>query len=571
MSSTRRAKDSTVFHQSRYSSSPAFERGLIANLVAKRCELLDDRADRELIWFIQYLSHKDGGLKALALDLISKYPDRIQTPAMAQIGMTPGKECSPEQVKTLRESLPGPSFPLRGEIVSYDFGGYHFCTKNCTGSFCDWNMRREEEAEKTPTSYSADAFVKYVQEAAEADLENHLRDLCLNPELNLNELRKQRGPLAAMEALRKQRERRVKSPGGINKLEDGPWYFPSLFSTLREFRDQFAASKRDGVFTTALGQKVCEVLDYTAYSRGLTLMEGDARLGKSFAARAWCDQHPGTARFVEVPSGSDDSSFFRDMACSLGLGNFLNYKVVQIRERVESVLRTGNLLLVLDEAQRLWPQTNPRESFPKRIVWVMTMANKGVPICMISTPQFLATQQAFEKRGWNSAQLTGRIGHYEPLPVNLSSEDLMAVAKKVLPEANPMVLRALAVYALSSARYLAAIDSISTRARYIAMRSGRNAATTEDVRKAMQESVIPADTKLQHALQTGKPGRIASTPMASEASSGPLQGATNAPMQTASVNPECNSESEERPSGSRITQTNMQARIRLPEASLIGV
>jgi hypothetical protein len=52
----------------------------------------------------------------------------------------------------------------------------------------------------------------------------------------------------------------------------------------------------------------------------------------------------------------------------------------------------------------------------------------------------------------------------------------------------------------TSARHLAAIDSISTRAHYIAMKEKRNSVTTADVRKAMQESVILSDNKLHTAL-----------------------------------------------------------------------
>jgi hypothetical protein len=264
-------------------------------------------------------------------------------------------------------------------------------------------------------------------------------------------------------------------------------------------------------------------------------MEGEARTGKSFAAHAWCEQHPGVARFVEVPPSNDDSGFFRALARGLGLGNFLKYKVCDIRERVESVLLTGDLILVLDEAQRLWPQRNLRRCFPGRIVWIMAMANHGVPIAMVSTPQFLTTQRAVEKSGWNSAQLTGRIKHYEPLPLDLAQADLMAVAKSVLPEADSQVLRALAIYARSSARYLAAIDSISTRARYLAMKDGRSAATTADVKKAMQESVIPADNKLHIALELGRKSERDETGPARE-----IQPATDerpAPTRSRSVKP----------------------------------
>jgi hypothetical protein len=215
-------------------------------------------------------------------------------------------------------------------------------------------------------------------------------------------------------------------------------------------------------------------------------------------------QHPGHARFIEVPPGNDDTSFFRALARGLGLGNFLKYKTGDIRERVESVLLTGDLILVLDEAQRLWPQMNQRYGFPHRIVWLMAMANASVPICLVSTPQFTQVQKAVEKTGWNSAQLTGRIGHYEFLPTKLNEADIVAVARAVLPEASQDVLLALADYAGESSRYLAAVDSIGKRARYIAQSKGRAECTTSDVRTAMKESVIPSDTMLVRTLEQAR-------------------------------------------------------------------
>ena len=472
MSSTRTAKDDSKFHQARYASSPEFERGLLANLVAKRCALIDDAADRELIWFIQYLSHQAGGLAAMVKELCAKFSDRIKTEAMAEMNLKPGKICDANQVRKLRAGMDHSSgFLLRGEVQDM-FDGCVAVADEPDSSFNEraWELKRDSAA-KNPTSYAADSFFNYCKYAAADGLEKKLGEICLDPQ---------------------------------SSLYTGPWYFPRLIETLREYKSEFVSRKSVGVVVTALGKKVCDTLDYTAYSRGLTLMQGEARTGKSFSARTWCDQHPGLARFIEVPASNDERSFFRALARGLGLGNFLNYKAAEIRERVESVLLTGSIILVLDEAQRLWPQKNYRYGFPNRIVWVMTMANAGVSICMVSTPQFIETQKAVERTGWNSAQLTGRISHYEPLPVDLSHDDLIAVAKSVLPEADAQVLRALAVYARTSSRYLAAIDSISKRARYIAMRDGRDVANAVDVRRAMQESVIPADTKLQSALATGK-------------------------------------------------------------------
>jgi len=97
---------------------------------------------------------------------------------------------------------------------------------------------------------------------------------------------------------------------------------------------------------------------------------------------------------------------------------------------------------------------------------------------------------------------------------------LVGVARAVLPEANCDAVKALAIYARNSARYLAAIDSIADRARYLAVKDGRHTATTADVQKAMKESVIPADSRLQSALAAGQslkrgrlsPGAAAETP-----------------------------------------------------------
>ncbi len=479
MSSTRRAKDNSVFHQSRYASSPEFERGLLANLVARRCSVLSGAADRDLVWFVQHLSHQAGGLAAVAKDLISSYPNRIQTAAMMETGSKLGKTYDAEQVKKIRSQLPiklRNRFLLSGEhhISDTILDGEKLSDEICI-MLADAGLDgvSDKESDAHPSAYSSTAFLDLCRNAAAENLENYLREICLDPALN---------------------------------LECGPWYFPGLISTLREYQGSCLAGKIAGTFNTALGKKVFEVLDYTAYCRGLTMIQGDPRLGKSHAARLWCELHPGKARFVEVPTGNDEVTFFRDLARGLGLGNFLNYKVVQIRERVEYVLRTGDIILVLDESQRLWPQTNLREGYPKRISWVMTMANAGVPICMVSTPQFFAIQKAAEKNGWNSAQFTGRISHYEPLPAALSEADLTGVAKAVLPEASNEVLRALALYAMSSARYLAAINTIAMRARYIASLDSRNVVTTDDVRQAMKESVIPSDSKLQGAL-TGTPDR----------------------------------------------------------------
>ncbi|HTR43438.1 MAG TPA: ATP-binding protein, partial [Pseudomonadales bacterium] len=408
---------------------------------------------------------RGGGVAALAAELYERYRDKFQTKEMAAMRLKRGKICDTEQVQKLRCGLPENiqlDFLLKGELSP----GEVVSAKEREWDDPDFSAK----ANTHPESYKADAFFDLCQVAASSYLEKDIFDLCLNP---------------------------------ASSVAVGPWYFPELISVLREYQDAHKTGHANS-FATDLGKKIHEVLDYAAFSRGLVLMEGEARRGKSFAARQWCEQRPGAARFVEVPPGNDDTGFFRALARALGLGNCLQYKAYEHRERVESVLLAGDLVLVLDEAQRLWPQQNLRYGFPRRVVWVMAMANAGVPIGMISTPQFITTQKAVEKSGWNGSQLTGRIKHYELLPADLSHDDLIEVAKTILPEATKDDLKALAIYARSSARYLSAIDSISTRAKYIAAKARREKVTSDDVQMAMKESVIPADSQLQKALATVK-------------------------------------------------------------------
>jgi hypothetical protein len=525
MSSTRHATTNGPLRQERFASSPEFERGLMANLVARRCSVLDDPADRELIWALQYLSHQAGGLKAVADDLLEKFGDCVGTKAMASIGKRAGQAYTADEVREVRKQIPAQlrySFKLRGETEQQlrEIAPLYFerdaelrelaeeALLNAEGDDWLWDPKLREakrqaeraleiaKAAKHPTTYPVAAFLKICRDPAEIGaahdrtqstegLEDQLRRLCLDPAFS---------------------------------FQDGaPWYFARLITTLRDYIKQRTETRASGIVVTTLGEKVHETLDYTQQSQTMTLVEGGARIGKSFAARSWCEQHPGQARFVEVPPGNDDIAFYRALARGLGLGNFTKYKAAEIRDRVENVLLTGDLLLCLDEAHRLWPQTGFRYGFPKRIEWVMAMRNKGVPICMVSTPQFIGGLKVTEHiTGWNSAQLIGRFEYY-PLPRELELEDLMAVARSVLPEADTRSLRALAAYARTSARYLAAIDAIAKRARYIAGRDGRPTATTDDVRRAMRESVIPADSKLVRALKSvEKPaGRSARRPVAS--------------------------------------------------------
>ena len=145
-------------------------------------------------------------------------------------------------------------------------------------------------------------------------MEKHLLSLCLDPAL----------PVA----------------------DGSPWYFPTLIETLREVQSKWIAEHSAGAIT-GIGERVGNALDYALESRRFVIIDGLPRIGKSHAAKAWCNAYPGRARYVELQSSYDEMSFLRAIAKALGVSNRLNSKVQDLRSRIEDTLQPGHLVLVL--------------------------------------------------------------------------------------------------------------------------------------------------------------------------------------------------------------------------------
>lgn len=377
MSNTRTAKPGGPIKQERWASSPVYERGLMANLVAKRVSVIESADARALIWFLQFLSWQRGGLSAAPVPSLERW--------------------------------------------------------------------------------------------------------CLDPESELA---------------------------------------PADLAALCAFRADWIKARVAGYVETSVGCRIAEALDYTRSARTISIIDGASRLGKTFAVRQYCQASAGLARYVQVPSSSDEISFLRAIAASLGLSIHLGGKAVDMRARIEEVLHTGDLMLVLDEAAYLYSQTWQRYSQPARVNWIMTaLANFGVSVALVSCPHFYNAQTRTEKlTGWNSAQFIGRIGHVERLPDKLTISDLLAVARAMLPGADARAHAPLASYAAVSKKHLASIEAVVKRARWLAERQGRGEPTVADVQTALKEAVIPGDAALEVSLrQTRRAGYAAPSPAPREA------------------------------------------------------
>ena len=280
-----------------------------------------------------------------------------------------------------------------------------------------------------------------------------------------------------------------------------------VWAALDDYRGKWV-SALPALTETSIGRRVFEALDYTRDARTLTLIDGPARIGKTFSARAWCERAAGLARYVQVPCSNDDIGFFRAIGKALGVSASLQLKASEMRNRIEEVLQHGDLMLVLDESQYCWPQSWHRYAMPSRVNWILqALVNFNVPVALVTTPLFYSSQKRVEDlTGWTSEQLIGRIGHVERLPSRLGRADLVKVAKALLPNAEA-AWGALAAYADVSRKHLASIEAIAKRATWLASQDGEQSATAAYVRRAMKESVIPSDTALAESLAPARKAR----------------------------------------------------------------
>lgn len=271
------------------------------------------------------------------------------------------------------------------------------------------------------------------------------------------------------------------------------------------YRRWLAAGRKADVFNARwrtplikLGKKVIEALDYAEDQKCLALVEGFARTGKTFIAKAWCAARPGRRRMVSLSEATSEKEFFREIAKALGAASSYGLKGNELRERVNDILRPGYITLCLDEAHWLWPTRNLREATPRRIEWVRcSLANYGVPVVMIATHQFTRAQQQIEKHtNWSSEQLIGRIAFCAKLPGQLQEGDIAAVARFHLPEAEERTIRFLVDYVIASKKHLASIDHGVKAARHEARKAGRATVTHKDVMIGFNNTLLPSDRNL---------------------------------------------------------------------------
>jgi hypothetical protein len=442
MSSTRRATDGS-FHQERFCSSEEFQGDAINGVAtAKRISIVKDRAVCEVLWFIQWRSLARGGLQQLCDDLLALFPERIGTPQLRKLITSKRRVVRQDEISALRKECCIRSFQNH-------FG--HTERDNQSRLIDDEGYvlsQYDDESELEVDYYTALVADRL------RDLPQILTTFCLDPKADLSK---------------------------------GVWFFTDLLGALMALREKCILSARSRLADTVVTRQINDTLDFWFARRRMVLIEGVAGIGRTETTRTWCDAHAGLVRFVEVPSSSDDRSFFASMARQLGVARGTSLKAQEIKVRVEEMLATSGVALALDESQYLYGQyIRPRRT-PDRLLWVKTIFDAGTPIALVAHTDFSKWQAHFvSKTLWSDEQFERRVNRRITLPTEHSKQDMIKIARAHHPGGDMRTWKLLASYALGTEKKQASgVTEALESAQYRAEQLGRDQVTFADVEAAL--------------------------------------------------------------------------------------
>lgn len=532
--STRRVKAGEQRRQNGWASAPEYDvlRGLNGTAVAFKAALQDDPKARELLYALQSLSLREGGLKRIGRELVEMFPERIGTPTMHAIGCKPGKRLTREQCRAIHQEL----FP--------EYSDWSASVLVDVGSDCTAELLSRDEPEPEPIYLrTAEQFEQDCLAEAEG-IHRFIEDLCCNPKMEVSRkgdmkqsyrrrieliLEDAREVLAGDSKLARER------PHLQTAIEDQKTfgaaevpYFHDVLGALYEYQRRLVERVRADFVETSISRIVFEAFDYVLETGRSALVEGSSGFGKTTALKACCEMNPGRVRYVQLSGITSRTAFIKRIADACGVANGGGMSTDRIQARVEAFLKRTKLALIIDEGQYLWPQGKRITSHPELVNWLNTsLYNEGVPFLISATRQFTLRRQAIEKQtDWSSEQSRRRTRKVFPLPDAPTTPDLQAVARKLLAsvgDAGEPAVDYVVGYALTARGYFQAVADTIDDARLIAKRAGRDRVTFKDVKAAIHEWRAPSDAALQRVFDS-KPEKPKKHSMTHAAASLPTEG-----------------------------------------------
>lgn len=469
-------------------SSPEYVelRGISGNAVTAKAALMGHPAKRSLLFFLQAMSLKPGGLQKFCRDFLAMFESRIGTPAMHRAGIKPGA--------TYR-------LDVAAEIER---------------EFDEWAAHSPQRTEQ---HRSVDFLLAKCREKL-SNLSGFIIDLCINPKLQFSAPGETNDSIqlerVVLDHVLSEPVSREAHSFGLSKASDSPLpYFQDLIGALFEFKVKYEEAARRDFVMTEVGKQTFEVLDVALQTGKMVVIEGEAGIGKTTATEAWCNLHLGEARFVSISGISHKTGVFRAIAKVLGMASSYARTATEMQARIEDMLQRSQLVLVIDEAHHLFSAAERVYSRPELVDWINTaLYNHHVPCGLVCTPQFAIRMARVEKQtAWNADQLRRRVKRFCTLPAKPRSQDLEAVARKLLPGASEATIKYIYGHALASKLHMPALVDAIDEAKLLVQREGRDTITFEDAERAIRDYCAPSALAMSRSfsaqLDPKKPGRRA--------------------------------------------------------------
>ena len=496
MSNTRHAGPSRALSQERYMSSPEYSelRGISGNAVTAKAALMAHPDKRSLLFFLQAVSLRPGGLKKFCRDFLATFPERIGSPTMHREGIKPGGKYGQATARKIaseigRKTKAQWQDEQERQALFDKISGEEFLLRDPDEPPY---VRPKVESKKLPPQ-PVDEFIELCRDAL-AGLEGFIIELCINPKLQFS------APGESAKSLEGERRALEDNFPEVHRSDMGlanesnyqsaehPC-FKIIVGALFEYKDSYEQAARCDYVMTEVGRMTFETLDVALETGKMTVVQGNSGIGKTTATEAWCNMHLGEARLISLSGITHKTGFFRALARVLGIGGSYARSSTEMQTRIEDMLQRSRLVLVIDEAHHLFSAAERVYSRPELVDWINTaLYNHGVPASLICTPQFAVRMARVEKQTtWNSDQLRRRVKRFCELTAAPRSEDLTDVAKKLLPDADADTVKYVVGYALTHKLHMPAIVDAVDEARLLVKREGRDKITFADVDRAIGE------------------------------------------------------------------------------------
>jgi DNA transposition AAA+ family ATPase len=431
-------------------------------------QLIERPAIAELLWWLQYQSFQEGGLAAhVVAPLIEQEKNRLGFPELWEIKPASKGRFSEAQIRTLLAAAPD---NLRGWL-----------DLDLEGSIADIAYFNRDRL-ATP-----EAWLGQITAEIQHRLPAYLQELCQSPAVDFS--------------------------GKHFTL------IPDVIGRLIELMKAQADLERRSIAATETFRRVAEEIQYAVSQRGLVMIIGDSRLGKTVSAQAVVRMRPGRLRYMAIPSTNDLASLYRACAESLGVFAAPSVKAESLRHLVEYVFRVSGMAVVADEFHFTLPVQFTRRTKARRLDWIRTaLHDKGVPIIAITTPQDMESWRRFMSyTQYTQNQFRGRLDQEVFLSPEISEEDIAAVARHVLKGCGDDAVELVIARALRCDMGLKVVDAIKRRAAWRAEKDGRTTFSDADLDGAWKE----LEPSFQH--QPLSPERQAEAEAACKASAARLQ------------------------------------------------